>query len=168
MSVLTERLERLRAARWGSAPAWEPRVRELVLRYYERMLPFWPPELAKVLPHNIEMIESLRERLSKEERSRVEAEKENVIACASDRSLRIGREMTWLITAVLASSVLVDRGELSVDDDPAVPLLDFIEAGFDLAPTHGGIEVLHERGMTTMLLPTRAEVELRRAARGSR
>jgi predicted TIM-barrel enzyme len=145
-------VQRLEAIRWGTAPTWERRARDLLFDFYRRVLPFWPEGAHKILPADAKVLAALRARLSSTDVTRVDA---NV--------KRLGNKLTSttrsLIELILTGAILRARGQLDETTDPGVPLLQLFEAGYDLNPTHGGVDVMYAAGMTTVPLPTRAQLE---------
>lgn len=144
-------IQRLEAIRWGTAPKWERRARELLFDFYRRLLPVWPQDAHKILPADPKVIAALRARLSPTDVTRVDA---------NAKRLGDGRSPTVrsLIELILTGAVLRARGQLDETTEPGVPLLDLFEAGYDLNPTHSGVDVMYASGMTTVPLPTRAQL----------
>jgi predicted TIM-barrel enzyme len=145
-------VKRLEAVRWGTAPTWERRARDLVFEFYRRLLPVWPEGSHKILPGNPKVLAALRARVAPTDGTRVDANAE-----------RLGKKLTSttrsLIELILTGAVLRAGGQLDETTDPGVPLLQLFEAGYDLNPTHGGVDVMYASGMTTVPLPTRAQLE---------
>lgn len=144
-------VQRLEAVRWGTAPKWEPRARDLLFDFYRRLLPIWPEDAHKILPADPKVIAALRARLSPTDVTRVDANAER---------LGDGRSATVrsLIELILTGALLRAGDQLDETTDPGIPLLQLFEAGYDLNPTHGGVDVMYATGMTTVPLPTRARL----------
>jgi hypothetical protein len=149
-------VQRLGAVRWGTAPTWERHARDLLVDFYRRLLPFWPADAYQILPANPQVSAALRAYLSATELTRVDANVERL--AGGDTQTR-----RWLIELILIGALLRARGQLDESNDPGVSLLRLFEAGYDLNPTHGGVDVIHASGMTTVPLPTREQVSRRRS-----
>jgi hypothetical protein len=147
--------ERLARVRWSAAPEWDRSAADLLHEYYRRLLPFWPDDRFKIQPDNAEVVDALLGRLAPPERAWVQ-ERADALAAS--------RVSQRLAAVILAGAILVSRGELEPESDPGVPMLDLFEAGFELAPTHGGVDVMHGAGMRTVPLPARALERDRQAA----
>src|SRR6185503_4187650 len=99
-------------------------------------LPFWPPDAHKILPADPKVIAALRARLSPTDVTRVDANAERL----GDRRSSTVRS---LIELLLTGAILRGRGQLDETTDPGVPLLHLFEAGYDLNPAHGGVDVMY-------------------------
>jgi hypothetical protein len=157
-------VERLRAVRWSSAPEWRAVARDLLFDYYQRMLPVWSPTGADPMPDNSQLIEGFLSRLSGAERVRIDEEKARILQHAHENGLAPTLMTRALLSLVLACATLVESGELRPEEDPGEPLLRLFEAGYELNPTHGGVDVCYATGMTTVPLPRRDAIARRTAA----
>lgn len=162
---LSTRIERIREVHWGSASVYDPVAEALLLRYYERFLPFWPPDAVKVAPDYLRIVlEPFRNQLTDVERAMLADARVTAIGNGGRGGgpTRVSRN---LVDLILCCAILVDDGRLQIDDDPSVPLLELFERGFCLSQDHAMIEVVDRGGMTRIAMPTRAQIEARVAMR---
>jgi hypothetical protein len=158
--LLQGRLRRLRAVSWGAAPGGSRQGKQLLFAYYQRLLPVWPAHGGKILPHDASVIAAFTGRLAPAEVAELRTLEEGIVSAARHRHAHVSAAASGLlIILILACSVLVGRGVLAAAADPAEPLLELFEAGYQLSASHGSVDVLDASGATTIPLPTRADVE---------
>ncbi len=155
---MKKHFERLKSVKWGSAREWNPSVRNLLLDYYKRILPVWPEDREKILPHSSLLIEPFSKYLSSAEKEHVELMLRSVFKAAEMSGVVLTLTSQALITLILTCAVLRGKGDLKSNDDPSEPLLRLFELGYDLNPTHGAIDICYQEGCTSMQLPTREAI----------
>lgn len=160
-TLLRDRTDRLGAAVLASATDRDDGV-ALLLEFYERVLPFVPAERTRFSPWDDDVTSVLLGRITDDERARLAIAMETACRSAPSRRGRI------LFEVVLCGAILVDAGRLSHDLDPTVPLMALFERGYELEQDHGFIEVWDRIGGRRVPIPTRAQIEARRAGAGSR
>jgi hypothetical protein len=79
--------------------------------------------------------------LSEPERARVATAADEVMESAEQRGVELEAATRLLLPLVFCWSLLVDRGALDADADPAVPLMELFLRGFQLAHDHVGVAV---------------------------
>lgn len=162
---LSERVERLRVVYWESAAAYDSVAETLLLRYYERLLPYWPPDVFKVAPdYDPVMLEPFLSQLTDLERGTLT---DAMVTANGERGGGWTRVARNLVELILCCAILIDNGRLQIEDDPSVPLLDLFDRGFSLQQDHAQIEVVYRGGMTRIAMPTRTQIEARVSARAA-
>lgn len=119
-------------------------ISDLLGEYYRRIARWESPPRAALPPRfdtvagwfGTAVIASDVEQISRD----VEALNEAVRAKGGQTSIA----MTGLYRAILLWSLLVDRGELSLEADPSVPMLAIFEAGYWLNQVSHGLEIWGE------------------------
>jgi hypothetical protein len=164
----TTRFERLKAVRWQSARAWSPTARDLLFDFYERLLPVWPEAHPKLSPHSDVVLAAFSSRLSDAERARVDVMLRAVLDTAEAAGVALTSVNRHLVKLILVCEVLFEGGTgRATGSDPSEPLLELFEAGYDLNPTHGAVDICYQAGCTTVPLPTHEAVVQRSAARAA-
>ena len=161
--LMKTRLERLRSINWGSAPPGQKTGKELLLSYYERLLPVWPPAGGKLMPNDASVLATFSGKLG-DEKAELEPLLKSVTDAARSRRTGLDAMTVSLVRLILACTVLRARDELAAGDDPSEPLLELFAAGYQLNPTHGAVDLMDKNGMTSIPLPTRASTEARRSS----
>jgi len=166
--LINARLDRLLSIDWGKASAGPKRGKELLFSYYERLLPVWPASGGNLMPNDASIIASFASRLSVAEIAELKQLAESVFNATRARGQSLVPMMASLVRFVLICAALRARGRLDAGADPSEPLLELFEAGYELNPTHGAVDLLNQSGMTSIPLPTRAAIQTRAVQAGRR
>jgi hypothetical protein len=149
-------IARLRTVRWGRAAAWSPEALAWLRAYYQRLVPLWPSERARLAPTDRVIEEAALAALPDDARARIAAEADALWAAARERGERVEPATKKLVTFVLAWARAVDSGTLDPERDPGAPLLDLFAAGFQVNYTTAGIELHYAAGWNIAPVPARA------------
>jgi hypothetical protein len=159
---MTRPIDRLESLPWSSAPAWDQRARDWLVEYYVRIFPVWPEASPQILPHDPRVIDAFLSRLTEAERAALERRKGDLLEAWRRQPNGPVASTKTLLPLLIATALLVERAALAPEDDPSVPLLELLAAGYELHPSHGAVDVLYAGGMTTVPLPRRAEIQAKR------
>ena len=151
-------LERLKIIPWGQAPGWKNEVRQYISSYYRRILAAWPEDHAFILPNNSIVLDHFLRQLSAEDREDIARMADIILNEAKRHDYYPAQTTKDLIALMLACLVLIDQGVYTEDESPAAPLLALFEAGYELNPTHQGLDVCYASGMCTIPLPARESI----------
>jgi hypothetical protein len=157
-NIMKKRFNRLKAIRWGSAREWNPAAWDRLLEYYERVLPVWPEDRMKLLPHNRVLTEPFSNRLSAMEGEQVNSMLQAILKIAEDSGVVLTAINSALVKLILACAALLERGDLASCEDPSESLLQLFELGFDLSPSHSAVDICYQIGCTSVPLPDRKSV----------
>jgi uncharacterized protein YjbI with pentapeptide repeats len=157
-NLIKSRFERLKEIRWGSARKWSVLARDLLLDYYEKVLPFWPEKQVRLMPHSSVLTEAFSSRLSPIERERVNLMLLAILETYDNYGFTLTSVNRALVVLILISDVLIESGNLAPQEDPSEPLLRLFEEGYDLNPSHGAVDICYQFGCTSVPLPTRESV----------
>jgi DNA invertase Pin-like site-specific DNA recombinase len=154
-----ERAALLRDLAWGTAPAWSPGAGDLLLEHYRRLLPFWPEGRAALAPADPALERGVLGALSQEERDRIEEAVDEAWLAARSRGQQLEATTRHLLHLVLAWSLALDQGRLPPEADPAEPLLQLFQQGYQLNYSDAGIEFHYHGGWHTLRVPRRRDIE---------
>jgi len=119
-------------------------ISDLLVEYYRRVARFDEPRVARIPPTAETLRAWFARHLLSEEAARIE---HDVTGLCEDLRKRVYVDfitMEALFRAILMWSLLVDRKELALDDDPSVPLLAVFAAGYSLKWVSHGLEIWGE------------------------
>ena len=120
-------------------------ISELLAEYYRRVARFDGTLLVRIPPAPDRMRAWFARHLENSEVARVEHDASELREHLEERQTYASFiTMSPLFRLILMWSHLVDRNELSLDDDPSVPLLAIFAAGYSLKWVSHGLEIWGE------------------------
>jgi len=143
-----QRLRLMREARFDTGAVPEHGVMnpisDLLVEYYRRVARFDEPRVARIPPTPETLRCWFARHLTSEDGARIEDE---VTGLCEDLRKCVYVDfitMEALFRAILLWSLLVDRKQLALEDDPSVPLLSVFAAGYSLKWVSHGLEIWGE------------------------